>query len=97
MYAQNRQIVPLFEVKKSNKGSEQLDCLRTIRAIDVDPLRITKANHSLDISVYCPKTVVIFLKLQLCTSEQAFGHAIYPNLMSRVLVKNAQKKKLPLY
>lgn len=87
-----------FRLKKSNKGSEKLDCLRTIRAIDVAPLRVTKANHPLDISLYGSKTVVIFLKLQLCTSEQAFGHAIYPNLMSRVLVKNAQKKKrLQLY
>ena len=93
VYAQNRQIVPLFQVIKNNKGSEQLDYLRTISDIDVAALRITKANHPLDVAVYGPKTVAGFLKLQLCAPEQAFGHAIYPNLMSNILVKNAQKKK----
>ncbi|WP_342265298.1 baseplate J/gp47 family protein [Cardinium endosymbiont of Philonthus spinipes] len=92
-YGQNRQIIPLFQVTKSNKGSEQLDGLRTISDIDVAALRITKANHPLDVSVYGPKTVAGFLKLQLCGPEQAFGHAIYPSLMSSVLLQNAQKKK----
>ncbi|TSJ80823.1 MAG: baseplate J/gp47 family protein [Candidatus Cardinium sp.] len=92
-HAQNRQVVPLFQVIKNNKGGEQLDYLRTINEIDVAALRITKTNHPLDVAVYGPKTVAGFLKLQLCAPEQAFGHAIYPNLMSSILVKNAQKKK----
>ncbi len=92
-HAHNRQVVPLFQVIKNNKGSEQLDHLRTISNIDIPALRITKTNHPLDVSVYGPKTVAGFLKLQLCAPEQAFGHTIYPNLMSNVLVTNAQKKK----
>ncbi|AXI23985.1 Baseplate J-like protein [Cardinium endosymbiont of Sogatella furcifera] len=92
-YAHNRQVVPLFQVVKNNKGSEQLDYLRTISDIDVAALRTTKTNQPLDVTVYGPKTVAGFLKLQLCAPEQAFGHAIYPGLMSSVLVKNAQKKK----
>ncbi|WP_243018262.1 MULTISPECIES: baseplate J/gp47 family protein [Candidatus Cardinium] len=91
--ASKRQIVPLFHAIKNNQGSEQLDHLKTIHDIDLAALRITKSNHPPDISVYGPKTVSGFLKLQLCAPEQAFGHAIYPNLMSSVLVKNAQKKK----
>lgn len=92
-YAQNRQRISLFQVIKTNKGSERLDDLRTISEIDVAALRITKTNTPLDVSVYGPKTVAGFLKLQLCAPEQAFGHAIYPSLMSSVLVKNVQKKK----
>ncbi|WP_419241322.1 baseplate J/gp47 family protein [Cardinium endosymbiont of Nabis limbatus] len=92
-YVQNRQVVPLFQVIKNNKGSEQLDYLRTINDIDVAALRVTKTNHPLEVNVYGPKTVAGFLKLQLCAPEQAFGHAIYPSLMSSILVKNAQKKK----
>ncbi|MGI2299007.1 baseplate J/gp47 family protein [Candidatus Cardinium hertigii] len=92
-YVQNRQRVPLFQIVKTSKGSERLDDLRTISEIDLAALRITKTNTPLDVSVYGPKTAAGFLKLQLYTSEQAFGHAIYPNLMSSVLVKNVQKKK----
>lgn len=91
-YAENRQCVPLFQVVKNNKGTEQLDYATTISDIDVNGLGITKTNDPLDVAVYGPSTIAGFLKLQLSGPEQAFGHAIYPSLMSSVLVKNAQKK-----
>ncbi|ROT47678.1 baseplate J/gp47 family protein [Candidatus Cardinium hertigii] len=91
--AQNRQYTPLFQVIKSNNGSERLDQFRTISDIDIAALGITKTNDPLDVSVYGPHTISGFLKLQLSVPEQAFGHAIYPNLASSILVKNAQKKK----
>ncbi|WP_339043846.1 baseplate J/gp47 family protein [Cardinium endosymbiont of Tipula unca] len=92
-YAENRQCVPLFQVVKNNKGSEQLDYVTTINDIDVNGLGITKTNDPLDVAVYGPNTIAGFLKLQLSGPEQAFGHAIYPSLMSSILVKNAQKKQ----
>lgn len=91
--AQNRQRISLFQVIKSNEDNELLDDFTTISNIDVATLRISKSNYPLDVSVYGPKTVAGFLKLQLCGPEQAFGHTIYPSLMSNILVKNAQKKK----
>ena len=91
-YAQHRQSIPLFQVIKCNKGSsEQLDACRTINDIDITALGITKSNEPLEVSVYGAKTVAGFLKLKLNVPEQAFGHAVYPNVMSEVLIKNAQQ------
>ena len=93
-YAPARQMVPLFQVvKANNKGNEKLDIFRTIDNIDVAALGITTSNEPLDLSIYGPHTTAGFLKLQLCGPEQAFGHAVYPNLMSNVLVQHIKKKQ----
>ncbi|TDG95617.1 baseplate J/gp47 family protein [Cardinium endosymbiont of Culicoides punctatus] len=92
-YAENRQYISLFQVVKSSKGSEKLDYTTTINNININGLGITKTNDPLDVSIYSPNTIAGFLKLQLSGPEQAFGHAIYPTLMSDMLVKNAQKKQ----
>jgi hypothetical protein len=93
-YAPARQTVPLFQVvKANNKGNEKLDIFRTIDHIDVARLGITKSNDPLDVVIYAPNTIAGFLKLQLCGPEQAFGHAVYPSLMSNVLVENIKKKQ----
>ncbi|MDD9139789.1 MAG: baseplate J/gp47 family protein [Candidatus Cardinium sp.] len=91
--AANRQHIPLFQVTKCSKGIERLDSCRSIHTIDIAALNITKAQEPLDLFTYNPKTIAGFLKLQLSGPAQAFGHAIYPSLLNKVLVHNAQQKK----
>jgi len=89
----NRQHVPLFQLMHGIEGSERLDTVRTIDNIDVAALGITRNNEPLDVSVYGPNTKVGFLKLKMSGPDQAFGHTIYPSLMSSILVKNIQNKR----
>lgn len=93
-YLQNRQSVPLFQVEETDDPNHsKLSENRTIDNINLHALRITKANEPLDIVSYGPKSIAGFIKLQLNGPDQAFGHAIYPTLMSEILVKNMQKKQ----
>ncbi|MBX9890386.1 MAG: baseplate J/gp47 family protein [Amoebophilaceae bacterium] len=91
--AQARQHVPLFHVIKDENGSERLDPVRVIDAIDVAALGITKSNEPLTVAIYDPNTKAGFLKLKFSGPDQVFGHSVYPNLMSKVLIKNIQNKQ----
>ena len=93
-HRQNRQVFPLFTLKDpEDPNHSTLDDKRNIDHINLHVLRINKANEPLDITSYNHKSISGFLKLQLDGPEQAFGHAIYPTLMSEILLKNTRLKK----
>ena len=93
-YQKNREKIPLFTIKKDNKGTaEWVQDEHVFQGINLDLLGMQRENKLLDASLYTPHTLAGFLKLQLTGPEMAFGHAIYPRLMSEALIKSAKKNK----
>ena len=89
---QSRQKVALFELEKAVDKK----CLKshyTIDKLDLDRLDIARTHFALDPPLLTPKTLTGFLRLELCSPPMAFGHSLYPKLMSNTFVQNAKAKK----
>ncbi|MEL6153142.1 MAG: hypothetical protein AAFQ78_03900, partial [Bacteroidota bacterium] len=91
---EHRQKVSLFAAAKSHKTSvKRLESQHTIDSLQLDQLNITYGQYTLDPPLLTPKTLTGFLRLELCSPSMAFGHSIYPKLMSTAFIKNVQSRK----
>ena len=92
--AKDRQQVTIFSYSNIGKyGPKNLQNKHVIDDIDLAKLNLTKTVYKLDPPLLTPKTLTGFLKLKLCGPDMAFGHSIYPSLMSSAFIQNANKKK----
>ena len=92
-YADYRQEALLFSTNEAeSNGIKKLNDKHVIDGIDLDRLNLTEANAKLATSLLTPETLSGFLRLELCSPDMAFGHNIYPNLMSSTFIQNANNK-----
>ena len=91
-YTEQRQEVPLFSTRGEGVYAKQLQSKHVIDEIDLDRLNLTETNPELAEPSLTPNTLAGFLRLELASPSMAFGHDIYPELMSSAFVQSTKNK-----
>ena len=96
-YADQRQKIPLFASSEEGIYVKRLQSEHVIDEIDLGRLNFTKTKHQLAAPLLTPSTLAGFLRLELCSPAMAFGHSLYPSLMSDSFIQstNSNNKEQP--
>jgi hypothetical protein len=96
---QHKQLLSLFQ-SVSLEGTarplpkDRLSKIRRINEIDLDRVRLKRAAQNTPVIALDKETLRGFLRLQLAEPLMAFGHQLFPEILTRQITEAARKKKL---